>query len=183
MEIKSLSIISADKVVNELKGLLTKRTAVTLSLAYYTVMNGNAQVLADMDKDITSALDKTLRRLIAVKWDNDESKWKYSSDKSKKVINDINNHLKSAGVELQLEYNKSTKEDFVKAIDIYVNTELEEVPVDADVQRQKDDKSARRSVDKGIEKLVELGYSHSAIMALLQDAVNRTGIQRTKTAA
>ena len=99
-----IALVSAKTLKARLAKLGDDSKANTLSLAYYTMINGNVAPLGTCDQSISNLLDKSYRQFVCAKFT--DGKWVYNKAKATKLI-----------TELGLSYNVSTFAEFVDSIE------------------------------------------------------------------
>lgn len=99
------TLVKASTLKTRLTTLSTESANNTLSLAYYTMINGNVSPLSGCDMSISNLLDRTYRQYVCASFDKAKGVWVYDKTKALKLIGD-----------LTLEYNVSTFEAFVAAV-------------------------------------------------------------------
>ena len=99
------TLIKASTLKTRLSTLGAESANNTLSLAYYTMLNGNVAPLANCDQSITTLLDRTYRQFVCASYDKEKGTWLYNKTKAVKLIE-----------ALGLTFNVSTFDEFVAAV-------------------------------------------------------------------
>lgn len=154
----TIELIKVNELQAEIKSLLTRKTAVTLSLAYYSMINGNATPLKGFDKTITSNFDSQVRKFVCIKWDKEKNDWVYNKSKAEKLLKELN-----------LTFQDTKFEDFVSSV--YAMLQEPAPEISKEEQTAKDLKSCKSRVKKAVETLFATGCSKEQVEAILADAV------------
>lgn len=102
----TFNLVNAGTLKNRLTKLSKDSANNTMSLAFYTMIHGNVQPLGNCDRSIATLLHPVYRQYTCAQFDATKGTWVYSKSKAFKL-------LKTLG----LEFNKSTFEEFVTAIE------------------------------------------------------------------
>lgn len=161
-----VTLIQANKLKSALNNLLSKKLSITLSLAYYSLVQGNTAPLKDFPQEITQDLDRNTRQFICAKFDSKNNQWTYNKSKAEKLC-----------AELNIVFQKTTFEDFCTAINTKLETKVEPAPVDFD-------KRGRTQITNAVKSLQEAGLTDTQILAILKDTLIKSHSPATlKTAA
>lgn len=155
----TITLIKANDIATKFNSLASVKTDLAVSMAFYTMVQGNAAPLKELPKSFSNMLPPEYRQFICVKWDKEAGHWKYNKSKAAKLL-----------MELQLVFKKSTFEEFVDAI-------MAKLAADADAENkvelteaEKIDKVAA-SVGNQIKKWLELGLSEATIEIKVKDII------------
>ena len=100
----SITLIKAKTLKARLTNLVDDSINNTMSLAYYSMVNGNVNPLANAQKNITTSLHPKYRQFVCAQFK--DGKWMYNKSKATKML-----------ASLELDFNQSTFEQFVEAVD------------------------------------------------------------------
>ena len=148
-----IQLIKANQLKSSINNMLGKKLSITLSLAYYSMIHGNAEPLKSFPKTITSELDTKTKAFICLKFDSKSNTWVYNKSKAEKLISELN-----------LGYKVSTFEEFCTALNTKMEEQIEVAPVDYD-------KRGRTQIANAVKSLKEVGLDDSQIIAILKDAL------------
>lgn len=107
----TIELVKASTLKSRLSSLAVTSEANTLSLAYYTMVNGNVNPLASSDRQVSTLLDPRYRHLVCAQWDKKQSAWVYAKGKAQKLCK-----------ELGVTFNDTSFDDFVKAVETHEAT-------------------------------------------------------------
>ena len=150
--------IDAKDLQGAITDLKNQALNVTLSLAFYTTIDGNCQPLKGLPKDVTGDLDRHTKKFVCAKWDKDLGEWIYSKAKAEKLCK-----------ELGLVFSKTTFEEFIDAVQ--KAGAVPEVVLSADEQADKDNKSGRRAVKRAVDLLIKAGLTQEQMQAVFLNEI------------
>lgn len=137
-----ITLMSTRVLKNRLSKLGSEAKQIALSLAYYTMVDGNVQPLDGAKQSITTLLSPVYRQFICAKFNKATQKWEYNKSKSMKLLKSLN-----------LEFKNATFDEFKTAIE---NAEQTRLAKEADKQAQEEALSPVEIENK--EKSRVLGY-------------------------
>lgn len=110
----TITLITPKTLKKRLTNLVSDSANNTLSLAYYSMINGNVSALVNVDKSITTSLHPTYRQFVCAKFSS--KTWTYDKTKATKLLES-----------LDLEFNNCTFEAFVEAVEASVLVKQAEI--------------------------------------------------------
>jgi len=140
-----MKLLKIANVTKNLKSLEQSQLDLTMSLAWYTSVQGNAAPFKDLDRSIVNRLDSTFRQFIAVKWDKENSKWVFNSAKSKKLVGSDNFQNPKYTFDQFVELCRSKLDQ--KQVELLKKQEAEQA-LDPVAQKQKEINDAKATVKK-----------------------------------
>jgi len=163
----TVTLVKAPILQTRLTRLNNNSKANTLSLAYYTMINGNVAPLTGCDRSISTLLDKVYRQFVCAKWDSKENTWAYNKARATKL-------LESLG----LKFNESTFAEFVDAIEAYESTLLAKKTAEQEEQNAlTDEQKLQQSKDRVLSYLTKCGLS----VLQMKDIVAQVEREQSKT--
>ena len=103
----TITLIKASTLKTRLTSLVSDSINNTVSLAFYSMINGNVSALSGAEKSIATSLHPVYRQFVCASFKDDS--WSYDKTKATKL-------LESLG----LEFNKATFEEFTAAVEISI---------------------------------------------------------------
>lgn len=162
-------LVKAGTLKNRLTKLGKDSANNTLSLAYYTMVNGNAAPLGNCDRSISTLLHPVYRQFVCAKWDREKNQWTYAKDKATKL-------LKSLGIE----FNNCSFEDFIKAVESHEQTKAAKK---ADAEAQAEALSPTEVEAKEKDKVLKYLTRTNLTVTQLKDLVNLVERERSQANA
>lgn len=161
----TFQLVKASTLKARLGKLSAESANNTLSLAYYTMVNGNVNPLATCDNTISTLLHPVYRQFVCAKWDSKASTWVYSKAKASKLLK-----------ELGLEFNNCTFEAFVAAIEENQRTKAAK---EADKEAQQEALSPTEIEAQEKEKVLKYMVRTNLSVTQLKDLVALVERERT----
>lgn len=143
-----ITLVAAGTLKSRLGKMSKDSIASTLSLAYYTTMNGNVSPLGNCLQNITTLLNPVYRQFISAKFNKEAQKWEFNVSRSKALCKSLN-----------LNYQDCSFEDFVVAVEKSIDTKAAKV---ADKKAQDEALSPQEKADKTSETIVSYLTKHCA---------------------
>lgn len=101
---QTIQAIKPSKVLSAITVAHSAKLHATASLAYHSLIHGNV-CLGNAGKEIAAMLDSKVKRFVCASFDSKLGQWKFNKTKAEKLQR-----------ELGLTFQKSSYEDFLKAI-------------------------------------------------------------------
>ena len=114
----TITLIKAKTLRTRLTSLVSDSINNTVSLAYYSMIDGNVSPLANCEKNITTSLNPLYRQFICAEFK--DGKWGYSRAKADKMLETLGLQINKTAKGDTLAQDASTFEQFVTAIDASV---------------------------------------------------------------
>lgn len=145
----AVTLVKASTLKTRLTTLNNNSKANTLSLAYYTMINGNVAPLTGCNRSITTLLDRVYRQFICAKWDSKENTWSYNKARATKLLSDLG-----------LKFNESTFAEFVDAVEAFEATLLAKQAAEKEEQDAlTDEQKLQKSKDRVLGYMTKCGLS------------------------
>lgn len=152
-----ITLMSTRVLKNRLVKLGTESQQIALSLAYYTMVDGNTQPLQGSKQNITTLLSPLYRQFICAKWNKAKGQWEYNKKKSQALLK-----------KLGLEFKNTTFPDFKIAIE---NSEQLRLAKEADKQAQEEaltpHELEQKEKDRVLKYLVKTGLTELQLRSLV----------------
>lgn len=146
-----MKLISAQQLNKALKGIKTVQADVTLSLAYYGLINGNVDALNGEKKEITESLHKDYKSLVPASFSKKDGQWSYNKAKAVELA-----------ARYGLEFQKTTFEEFCDKV-CQVQDKVEKVRTDAELREM-----AIKRVESSLDNAIQKGVDIDALIMLLR---------------
>lgn len=160
------TLVKASTLKTRLTTLGAESVNNTLSLAYYTMLNGNVTPLAGCDSTIVNLLDRTYRQYVCATFNKETNKWEYNKAKATKLIESMG-----------LTYNVSTFEEFCAAVLSNENTKAAAVAAKEEAEKALDpEEKVQAEKDRVLAYLVKTGLTETQ----LRDLVLQVERERSK---
>jgi len=149
----TMKLIQAKSLKAAITNLLGKANEVTLSLAYYSMVDGNTAPLEGLEKDVVNRLSKEYKQFVCASWSEKDGKWAYNKTKAIKLLG-----------QLGLEFKNATFDEFYDALQAYVK------PITLEVTGAVLHQRAVKSIEAAFKKALANGLTATELTDLLRAA-------------
>ena len=146
-----MKLISAKQLNKALKAIKTAQADVTLSLAYYGLINGNVDALHGEAQDVVASLHKDYKALVPASFNKKDKQWSYNKAKAVELA-----------ARFGLEFQKTTFEEFCDKV-CQVQDKVQKVLTDVEQREQ-----AIKRVESSLNAAIQKGVDIDALIMLLR---------------